>query len=347
MKESAVDKIDYKNPLITVIMPVYNSDCFVADAIESVLHQTYSFFELLLIDDGSTDDSKRICDEYEMRDERVISIHKDNGGVCSSRNMGIDMAHGEYLAFIDNDDEYDERYLETLTANLACQYDVIKCGRKNIRIDSSGRKTKQTVMSVRENASLGFDEYIGDYYKFKRAEIWGSVWNGLYKVEFLKKNGLRFDETLKHGNEDLIFSYQVLAAKPHIYIYKDALYMHYYRMKHSTSMKFYEDQVSSRIYAIKTERNIIKDLASEENRILTEFEEIRECFRIIAQSENRNIRKKSVSKVERELDFSVLNKTDKYWQSLDYKQQIDLFLIKNRLYCVYFIYKRVQRSIGR
>lgn len=335
------------NTLVSVIMPVYNSEEYLRSAIESVLDQTYLNFELILIDDGSTDDSKKICDEYAMRDERVISIHKDNGGVCSSRNMGIDMAHGKYIAFIDNDDEYDERYLETLIANLVYQYDVIKCGRKNIRIDPSGRKTKQTVMSVKENISLGFDEYVGDYYKLKRAEIWGSVWNGLYKVEFLKKNCLRFDETLKHGNEDIIFNYQVLAAKPHIFIYKDVLYTHYYRIKHSTSMKFYEDQVSSRIYAIKTERNIIKGLASEEDCILTEFEGIRECFRIIAQSENRSIRNKSVSKVEKELDFSLLNKTYKYRERLDYKQRMDLFLLKNRLYYVYFIYKRVQRFVGR
>ena len=103
-----------KNPLISVIMPVYNPGRYFRAAVDSVLAQTLTDFELLLIDDGSTDGSGAICDEYAARDLRVRVKHGRNGGICASRNAGLDLAQGDWLAFCDHDDCVEPDWLATL-----------------------------------------------------------------------------------------------------------------------------------------------------------------------------------------------------------------------------------------
>ena len=100
------------NIKISVIMPVYNSEKYLSATIESVLKQSLTEFELLLVDDGSKDNSGKICDQYAEKDNRVKVFHKQNGGICSARNKGLEEAEGEYIAFCDNDDLYLEGLLE-------------------------------------------------------------------------------------------------------------------------------------------------------------------------------------------------------------------------------------------
>ena len=100
-------------PKISVIVPVYNTEKFLQRCIDSVLAQTYQDFELLLIDDGSKDSSDTICDEYAAQDTRVKVFHKENGGVSSARNVGLDNARGEWITFVDSDDYIEENYLQT------------------------------------------------------------------------------------------------------------------------------------------------------------------------------------------------------------------------------------------
>lgn len=91
---------------VSIIMPVYNSEKYLSKAVESVLAQDFQDFELIMVDDGSPDNSGAVCDSYAEKDARVKVIHKKNGGICSARNAGIDAARGEYIGFCDNDDLY-------------------------------------------------------------------------------------------------------------------------------------------------------------------------------------------------------------------------------------------------
>ena len=91
-------------PLISVIIPVYNVQDYLARCLDSILAQTYQNLEIILVNDGSKDNSGAICDEYAARDDRVQVIHKENGGLSTARNAGLDLAAGEYLSFIDSDD---------------------------------------------------------------------------------------------------------------------------------------------------------------------------------------------------------------------------------------------------
>ena len=104
---------------ISIIVPVYNVEKYLENCIESILNQTFKDFELILVDDGSTDNSGKICDIYEKKDSRIKVIHKNNGGLSSARNAGLDIACGKYVGFIDSDDSIHPRMYEIL-------YDLIK-----------------------------------------------------------------------------------------------------------------------------------------------------------------------------------------------------------------------------
>ena len=123
---------------LSVIVPVYNVEKYLKKCIESILAQSFKDFELILIDDGSTDSSGKICDEYEKRDARIIVIHKTNGGLSSARNAGLDIAKGKYIGFVDSDDWISPQMYEKLI--LMCEkndLDMAVCGVKKCYNDSS------------------------------------------------------------------------------------------------------------------------------------------------------------------------------------------------------------------
>ena len=105
--------VDEKQEMISVIIPVYNSEKYLHKCIDSVLSQSYTNFEVILVNDGSTDKSGAICDEYAEKDEKVRVFHKENGGVSSARNLGIEKAIGKYVCFIDSDDWVYDKLLES------------------------------------------------------------------------------------------------------------------------------------------------------------------------------------------------------------------------------------------
>lgn len=102
------------NPIISIIVPVYNGDKYLSRCVDSILNQTFHDWELLLVDDGSTDKSGEICDEYATKDDRIRGLHKSNGGVSSARNYGIRHSCGKWLTFIDIDDYVQDSFLEIL-----------------------------------------------------------------------------------------------------------------------------------------------------------------------------------------------------------------------------------------
>ena len=111
-------------PFVSIIIPVYNSQKYLKTTIESLLSQTYRDFEIILVDDGSTDTSGELCDDLVLTDSRVSVIHKTNGGVSDARNVGIERAKGELIWFVDHDDFVFPDYLETMISEFG-EYDLI------------------------------------------------------------------------------------------------------------------------------------------------------------------------------------------------------------------------------
>ena len=330
-------------PKISIIMPVYNSKNYIDAAINSVLKQTYKHYELIIVDDGSTDGSSEICDTYsDFYNVRVF--HKPNGGVCSARNLGINVALGEYICFIDNDDEYEPEYCEKLIKIAEeTDADVVKCGRKNIVVNIEGKVLFENCKSVEKNNNYSLDEFKDNYIEIKKTEIFCSVWNGLYKLEKVKTLGVFFDENIKNGNEDLIFNYKLLRKCETISIISEVLYKHYYRNGHSTSLKFNKNQVETRIEAVMIEFDFAN---SEQERKYILAEGIRECFRILSYCDEWDIRKKYSKFIEKQL---LHDKNFIFWISrcreISIINKFELFFILLHLYNLYFLIRNLRRKI--
>jgi glycosyltransferase involved in cell wall biosynthesis len=168
-----------RKPLVSVIIPVYNTEKYIRQCVDSVINQTYKNLEIILVDDGSTDNSTQICDCYAARDERVSVIHKENGGVASARNAGIKRINGDYFTFVDSDDYLLSAFTEKLLSVLLNSGSDIACC--NFVYD----KNSKTITSYKQNCILSGEETVNDYL-YRKKEI-GSCCGKLYRTSKLAK----------------------------------------------------------------------------------------------------------------------------------------------------------------
>lgn len=202
------------NPKISVIVPVYNAEKYLRRCIDSILAQTFTDFELLLIDDGSKDSSGRICDEYSEKDERVIVFHKPNGGVSSARNLGLDNVKGEWIGFVDADDWVELNYLQKLMSCFDQNVDMAECSYVYEGVDALKFKTEFDL----------FDSYQYLIKLFVNGRFYeGFLWVKLFKRDLIGK--LRFETSLAY-NEDRVFIANYLLKCNKVKAIKDCLY-HY------------------------------------------------------------------------------------------------------------------------
>ena len=183
--------------MITIIVPIYQVKPFLYKCVNSILCQTYKQFELLLIDDGSTDGSAVICDEYAREHDNVKVIHKQNGGVSSARNKGIDIAEGDYIMFVDADDYVSPTMCENLVSYTDESTDIIISG----FIEVFGKK--QETIKVSDNISCSVDNLKQNFDLYYRLPLLNSPFAKLYKRSLLKD--IRFNSNVSMG-EDFLFN---------------------------------------------------------------------------------------------------------------------------------------------
>lgn len=204
------------SPKISVIVPVYNPGSYLAACVDSILNQTERDMELILVDDGSTDGSERLCDEYAQKDARVRVIHQPNGGVSRARNAGLDAARGEWIAFADGDDRPEPNMYETLLkeqARTGCC--GVFCGFRRVYRDHTAEETFPARRVLKGEDIRG---YAGD---LMNAKVFGAIWRGLYSRRAL--GDCRFDGEVRYA-EDLLFNLEFLKAADSIALIPDVLY---------------------------------------------------------------------------------------------------------------------------
>lgn len=238
---------------ISVIMPVYNSKDFLSKAVDSVLNQQFNDLELILVDDGSTDGSDKICDEYAARYDMVKVIHKPNGGICDARNAGLKVAKGEYLSFIDNDDIFLPEVFQD-NYKLAREYDadVVRFERRKTVIRSDGstyvekRKGIGCIPGLKGGvACLNRQEMIEYYTSIRRSGALNGIWNGLYRRSIVEAGQVCFDTSIRYGHEDLMFNLRLFDLSQRYVFNNKEYYDYYYRHENSTSAKFNINKVES------------------------------------------------------------------------------------------------------
>ncbi len=212
------------NPMVSVIMPVYNVDRYLEKAIRSVLAQTFSNFELVLVDDGSTDKSAGICDSF-LSYTNVTVLHIPNGGVAHARNTGLNTAKGKYVAFLDSDDWAEPDMLsQMVTAAEETQSEIVVCG-FHMEYYENGRELDYQVKP--QPLSCNIEEFKSLFYEALKKNLLSTPWNKLYQKDFLLEHGIQFQNKLC---EDIYFNLELFDDIQRI-TFLDITPYHWYRSR--------------------------------------------------------------------------------------------------------------------
>lgn len=233
---------------VTVVMPVYNVAAYLDEAVRSVIAQSVRDWEMILVDDGSTDDSGRLCDAWAQRDERIRVIHKANGGLASARNAGLDAARGEWIMFPDSDDMWEDGMLETMLA-ASQDVDVVCCGLRMFPASA-------------QDAWASYDAH------YPTARQWAEdirhvYYNSISACTKLYRRAsicCRFDEALRHA-EDLVFNLTYLPQARGIRFIPQRLYRYRWDDTQNTlGKRFWLDQVQISVRTWQMTRRIFADV---------------------------------------------------------------------------------------
>lgn len=215
----------------SIVVPIYKVEKYLRQCVESVLNQSFSNFELILVDDGSPDSCPQICDEYARKDWRVRVIHKENGGLPAARNSGIRIATGDYLMHLDGDDFWDEKYLENVAPILEREPRHLYLG--NSRFDYTEKKvSKEVLFDVEGIKEKSYDEIIKLFFTGKN-KIPTAAWHNIYSLSYLKEKGLYLDENLS-WSEDADNFYRCIFSTKDIGFFDYTFY--YYRRDNNGAM---------------------------------------------------------------------------------------------------------------
>lgn len=206
---------------ISIIVPVHNSESYLNRCVNSLINQTYSNLEIILVDDYSTDSSKKICEEYEKKDSRVISIITDNNGVSGTRNTGIKRSTGEYICFLDSDDEYEMAFVEKMLNEInQSKSELVVCGYKEVKKNLEKEKKYDI-------GRVDVIQYLNCYTIIDNFEHFANYpWNKMYRANIIRENEVLFDETIT-VSEDAVFNMQYLKYVKNVSIITDILVRHH------------------------------------------------------------------------------------------------------------------------
>lgn len=321
-------------PSVSIIVPVYNASATLCRCIDSILAQTFTDFELLLINDGSQDNSGAICDDYAAKDARVRVFHKENGGVSSARNLGLENAKGGWITFVDSDDWVANDYIENL-------YIPVGTG-GNLIISFATLVYNNGELQIPSNASLlleknHFQSLFVDY----NLHIYTSPWGKLYNRSIIDRNKMRFCEDM-HIGEDLFFLYSYMLVVEKIYLTSYSGYYYCFELA---------DTLTKRVNAFESEYIGYTNISNVLDRIENEWsvdsdtahkdlEWVKGCYI------RRVLNALYYNKVKRSERLTIIRRLDTtpYTESMNitsYKERIYTFLLRCRMYITYDMIRRV------
>ena len=327
--------------LISVIVPVYNVEEYLRECIDSIIEQTYSNLEIILIDDGSKDESGIICDEYEKKDSRIKVIHKENAGVSSARNTGLQIATGDWVAFVDSDDWLEENYFEVL---MKCAIDkkaeIVSCGYNRVTVNKKE--------SINNSGNILIFDARNFLIKLLNPQVgYGFTHMKIYKREII--NDVVFDTELKVG-EDCLFNEQVVLNANRICVIEKNLYN--YRVNpNSVVRSFDKNYVNKYLKAMNKNKEYLKKHYENDTIIKQSYYNyvafhvmliaVNYCYNLENTEKNKRKLLKEICCVK---CFEEGIKNSNY-QNLSLTRQITLFTLKHKLYFfTEFICKYRQRQ---
>lgn len=236
--------------LISVIVTVYNEEKYIAKCLDSILGQTYRNLEIIVIDDGSSDSSAGICDEYAQKDDRIKIVHKQNEGLVRARKTGVKLAQGEYIGYVDGDDWIDSDMYERLLALAAKHSTDLVCSGRIEEYDQKsvvGRnKIPEGYYSKQEKEQLYHQAFFsGVFFQFG---IYPTVWDKLFKRELLIRNQELVPDEIVVG-EDVACTLPCLLEADSVYVSSDCWY--HYRKHENSMLRTKDSRYNERVYILQ------------------------------------------------------------------------------------------------
>lgn len=337
---------------ISIIVPIYNLERYLKECIESILNQSYKNIEVILIDDGSTDRSLKICKDFEIKDKRILVIHQENSGVSVARNTGIKYASGEWIMFVDPDDYLDENIVTELykQTKIYTKADIISCCceiftndnfLKNSffygdRVFEDDFKGKKDIFIQLMNPQHGQPN--------KALTAIGVPWGKLYRKSMININNLEFKPNLRRMQDNIFNSYAFWYANQIIYIDYP---LYYYRLEHFNEYeRSFNKNIDVNFYNVIKERKRFLEYINIFNNEEIKDEFYYESFKYITAIINRKILHKEycISYLKRLKKMSELCKENQFKEIIDnikiskipsLKHKLEAIILKKRLYFVF------------
>lgn len=243
------------NDLVSIVIPVYNMASSIESCVKSLSEQSYKNIEILLIDDGSTDDSLNRCKVLREQDSRIKIFHTENRGAGPARNTGIECAEGRYIYFPDADDKLGENAISILVKAMENgKYDLVVFGYKSINVAGKieNLKVYPEMRKVAAEIRMDYSDYMG---ATRRYGIQGAPWNKFFDLSVVKKNGIRYPNLRRHQDEGFISSY--MEKSQNVHFISDVLYFHYLNDLKKEWDKYPVDYMDSVIGLYKTRESTI------------------------------------------------------------------------------------------
>lgn len=299
IRKFEITKRKKKKPLVSIVVPIYNVEKYLPKCLESLYNQTYEKLEIILVNDGSPDNCKNICNKYLKKDRRAKIIDKENGGLSDARNSGISVANGEYICFVDSDDYVDKKYVQILLEKaIETNSDICACNFKyfdesnNIWDNNNKEECKYSrcdaitdILTANQNTGI-------------------MVWNKIYKTSLFLDNDIWFD--VGRINEDNFIMYKLYDNANQVYVVNDRLY-YYLQRKNSIMGKTFNEKRFDILVALEETKQYFKD---KENNFLEQLY----CYEslIYITLVNAIIRDNYRGKQRYELFDKIYNNKNKY-----------------------------------
>lgn len=309
-----------KMPKISIILPIYNGEKYITDTIRSLLNQTFKDFELIIVDDGSSDKSGEICECFARLDDRIVVIHQQNGGVSNARNKGIDLAKGEYISFVDSDDSMEIDMYERLYNNIVeSNADISSCNillhRLDGKVDSCLNGEKKCY-DAKDLISAFFSDVAC------KSAFWGPC-NKIIKADIVKN--VRFNPRYRIG-EDILFVFECIEASKRIVFENVGLY-HYIKRESSATTSSFSDKRFDYIYVVDELVDKVKIRYGFALEAVQDWAFLNKLAMCRSLNGNRNIKRTNEDFYKSCLSFVKQYKKN-IWNKLTWKRKVDYCLVR-------------------
>lgn len=324
-------------PKVSIIIPVYNAEKYIEKCLQSVIRQTYNNLEIIIVNDGSKDSSKIICDQFQRLDKRIAVINNDeNRGVGFSRNCGIRAADGDYIIFVDCDDIIDNNYVEELLKSVAIdKFDLAICRLADVYINDEEKIIKKNYRETPENLT---GDFLLDYHKLKPETVYlcGPAVK-IYKKDIIDRQQIFFPEDLNWG-EDQAFNQKYYKFITTFVFLNTTCYYYCHRPSGSLNQRYDFKNFEERLLGIKRIKCFLeKTNVKEKGKVLGDH-----CFQIINDLVKLDDKSDGFQDYKKRLHL-LKDIVQKEWKGSSWKRNIVFFCIDHNVFFPVYVYFRLKR----